>query len=63
VLLGLNPSTIDGTRQLMSIVFHNKAFAPDEVGAQVFTQHLKKNDGYTINRFIDSIPSCAAKTS
>ena len=47
----------------MSIVFHNKAFAPDEVGAQVFTQHLKKNDGYTINRFIDSIPSCAAKTS
>jgi pimeloyl-ACP methyl ester carboxylesterase len=55
VLLGLNPSSIAGTKQLMSIVFHNPAFATDQVAEQVFTQHLRKNDGYTINSFIDSL--------
>lgn len=55
VLLGLNPSSLAGTKQLMAIVFHNKAFSTDEVSEQVFTQHLRKNDGYTINSFVDSI--------
>jgi 2-hydroxy-6-oxonona-2,4-dienedioate hydrolase len=55
VLLGLNPSSLAGTKQLMGIVFHNKAFSTDEVAEQVFTEHLRKNDGYTINSFVDSI--------
>ena len=55
VMLGLNPSSLAGTKQLMAIVFHNKAFSTDEVAAQVFTEHLRKNDGYTINSFVDSI--------
>lgn len=29
MLLGLNPSTIAGEKQLMAVVFHNKAFATD----------------------------------
>jgi pimeloyl-ACP methyl ester carboxylesterase len=55
VLLGLNPSSLAGTKQLMAIVFHNKAFSSDAVAEQVFTEHLRKNDGYTINSFVDSI--------
>jgi pimeloyl-ACP methyl ester carboxylesterase len=55
VLLGLNPSCLAGTKQLMAVVFHNKAYSTDEVAEQVFTEHLRKNDGYTINSFVDSI--------
>ena len=55
VMLGLNPSSLAGTKQLMAIVFHNKAFSTDGVAEQVFTEHLRKNDGYTINSFVDSI--------
>ena len=55
VMLGLNPSSLAGTKLLMAIVFHNKAFSTDEVAEQVFTEHLRKNDGYTINSFVDSI--------
>jgi triacylglycerol lipase len=55
VLLGLNPSSLAGTKQLMALVFHNKAFSTDAVAEQVFTEHLRKNDGYTINSFVDSI--------
>jgi pimeloyl-ACP methyl ester carboxylesterase len=55
VLLGLIPSSLAGTKQLMAIVFHNKAFSSDAVAEQVFTEHLRKNDGYTINSFVDSI--------
>jgi len=55
VLLGLNPSSLAGTKQLMALVFHNKAFSTDAVAEQVFTEHLRKNDGYTIDSFVDSI--------
>jgi pimeloyl-ACP methyl ester carboxylesterase len=54
-LMGLNPSTIEGAKTLMSAVFANKQMANDAVAEQVFTEHLRKNDGYTINAFIDSI--------
>ena len=54
-LMGLNPSTIEGTKNLMSAVFANKQMANDAVAEQVFTEHLRKNDGHTINAFIDSI--------
>jgi pimeloyl-ACP methyl ester carboxylesterase len=55
LLLTLNPSTIAGEKQLMSVVFYNKAFATDQFAEQALTAHLRKNDSYTIDRFIDSI--------
>jgi len=54
-LLGLNPGTLDGTKQLMSIVFYNKNFASDAVVEAALTRHLRKGDSPTINSFIDSI--------
>ena len=55
MLQGLNPSPVAGEKQLMALVFHNKMFASDQFAEQAFTTHLRKNDGYTIDRFIDSI--------
>jgi pimeloyl-ACP methyl ester carboxylesterase len=55
MLQALNPSTVAGEKQLMALVFYNKAFASDQFAEQAFTAHLRKNDGYTIDRFIDSI--------
>lgn len=55
LLLGLNPSTVAGEKQLMSVVFYNKAFATDQIAEQALAMHLHKNDSYTIDRFIDSI--------
>ena len=54
-MLALNPGTIEGTKQLMSVVFYNKAFATEGVAEAAFTRHLHKNDSPTINSFIDSI--------
>jgi len=55
VMLGLNPSTIAGEKQLMAVVFYNKSFASDQFAEQALMAHLRKNDSYTIDRFIDSI--------
>jgi len=55
LLQGLNPSTIAGEKQLMSVVFYNKAFSSDQFAEQALMMHLRKNDSYTIDRFIDSI--------
>ena len=55
MLEALNPSTLAGEKQLMALVFHNKMYASDQFAEQAFTAHLRKNDGYTIDRFIDSI--------
>jgi len=55
MLQGLNPSTVAGEKQLMALVFHNKIYATDQFAEQAFTTHLRKNDSYTIDRFIDSI--------
>jgi len=55
LLQGLNPSTIAGEKQLMSVVFYNKMFSSDQFAEQALTAHLRKNDSYTIDRFIDSI--------
>jgi triacylglycerol lipase len=51
----LNPSTVAGEKQLMAMVFHNKMYSSDQFAEQAFAGHLRKNDGYTIDRFIDSL--------
>jgi len=55
MLQRLNPSTVAGEKQLMALVFYNKMFATDRFAEQAFAAHLRKNDGYTIDRFLDSI--------
>lgn len=55
-LNALNPSTREGVRQIMSLIFYNKAmFANDTVVDTFYAQKIATGDGYTIQRFIESI--------
>lgn len=52
----LNPSTREGMREVSSRIFYNKQFfASDEVIDRIFTDKVTAGDGYTIERFIESI--------
>jgi len=53
-LLDMNPSTVAGEK-LMGVVFYNKAYSTDQFAERAWAAHLRKNDGYTIDRMIDSI--------
>ncbi len=55
MLESLNPSTIAGTKALLAVIFANKMFQTDATAEMMFAGHLRHNDGYTIDRFIDSI--------
>ena len=55
LLMGLDPGTVEGEKRLMAVVFYNKAFSTDQFAEQAFANHLRKNDSYTVDRFIDSI--------
>jgi 2-hydroxy-6-oxonona-2,4-dienedioate hydrolase len=56
VLNGLNPSTIDAAKQILALIFYNKqAYATDANAAMLLTRKMMANDGYTVQRFIDSI--------
>lgn len=56
VLNALNPSTIDAAKQILSLIFYNKqAYATDANAAMLLTRKMMANDGYTVQRFIDSI--------
>jgi pimeloyl-ACP methyl ester carboxylesterase len=56
VLNGLNPSTRDAVKQVMSLVFYNKqVYASDAAIDMLFTRKMTAGDSYTIQRFIDSI--------
>ena len=52
---GLNPNTIAGAKIVLSAIFASPSFSTDANAERLFTQHMRKNDGYTIDRFIDSI--------
>jgi len=51
----LNPSTLAQAKLIMATIFANKAMVTDQLAESFFTQHLRKGDAYTIDRFIDSI--------
>ena len=53
----LNPSTIAGWRTLIELVFYDKRMVSDEGVMQAFTQHMRNNDGYTIERTVASFAS------
>jgi pimeloyl-ACP methyl ester carboxylesterase len=48
-------STVEGAKTLLGVIFANKAIATDAVAETFLAEHFRKNDGYTIERFIDSI--------
>jgi pimeloyl-ACP methyl ester carboxylesterase len=55
MLAGLNPSSVDAARVLLSVIFANKSFVTQPIVERFFAEHLRKNDGYTIDQFIDSM--------
>jgi pimeloyl-ACP methyl ester carboxylesterase len=55
VLPSLNPSSVAGMRAVLNILFYNKAMITDAFAEQAFAGHMRNNDGYTINAFIDSM--------
>jgi pimeloyl-ACP methyl ester carboxylesterase len=54
-LMALDPTTVAGTKIFMQTILANKAMVTDAFAESAFAAHLRKNDGYTIDRFIDSI--------
>jgi pimeloyl-ACP methyl ester carboxylesterase len=46
----LNPSSIAETRTLLEALFYDKKNVTDQLVLQVFTNHMRSNDGYTIQR-------------
>jgi 2-hydroxy-6-oxonona-2,4-dienedioate hydrolase len=53
----LNPSTLVGWRTLIEAVFYDKKLVSDEGVIQAFTQHMRNNDGYTIERTVSGFAS------
>jgi triacylglycerol lipase len=52
----LNPSTREGMKQVMATIFYNKQmFTSDVFIEAAFTRKMSAGDGYTIQRFIESI--------
>ena len=54
-LFGLNPTTREGMKVLVSRVFYNKAFQTDALIDQSIAVRLAAGDGYTINSLTESI--------
>ncbi len=54
-LLALNPSTLEGAKAVLRLIFANQSWATDAAAEGLLAQHMRNNDGYTIDRFIDSV--------
>jgi pimeloyl-ACP methyl ester carboxylesterase len=54
-LFGLNPTTREGMKVLVSKVFYNKAFLTDAAIDQAIAARLAAGDGYTIKSITESI--------
>jgi len=54
-LLRLNPSTIEDMKQLLGGILFSKQMLTDAFVRQAYSGRMAKNDGYTINMFIESI--------
>lgn len=46
----LNPSSLAGMRAMLETVFYDKKILTDEVVLQAFTNHVRTNEAYTIQR-------------
>lgn len=48
-----HPDKVD--RAVLNLILYNQAMVTDAFAEQAFAGHMRNNDGYTINAFIDSI--------
>jgi 2-hydroxy-6-oxonona-2,4-dienedioate hydrolase len=46
----LNPSSVAGMRAILESIFYDKKMVTDQAALQIFTDHVRNNDGYTIQR-------------
>jgi pimeloyl-ACP methyl ester carboxylesterase len=54
-MMALNPGSVSALKELMNGITANKQLVNDQTATQLFEAKLRKNDGYTINQFIESI--------
>jgi pimeloyl-ACP methyl ester carboxylesterase len=54
-LLVLTAPTLDATERLMRLIFYHQEMITPAFVRLAFASKLQKNDGYTVDRFIDSI--------
>ncbi len=50
IAVDLNPASLEDMRTLLDSLFYDKKMASEEFVLQVFTNHVRNNDGYTIQR-------------
>lgn len=55
MMISLNPATPDDYKRLLRVIFANQQIATDELARQAFAEKLQRNDGMTINLFIESL--------
>jgi pimeloyl-ACP methyl ester carboxylesterase len=55
MMLALNASTPEGMKTTLGLVLYNKQLITEPFVKQAFADKLRRNDGYTINMFIDSL--------
>jgi pimeloyl-ACP methyl ester carboxylesterase len=55
ILSALNASTREQAKAILALVFYNKQFLTDAAADGLLTRRVQANDGYTVQRFIDSI--------
>lgn len=46
--IDLNPASLGATRKMLEAIFYNKAFVTDAAVERIFADHMRNNDGYTI---------------
>jgi pimeloyl-ACP methyl ester carboxylesterase len=51
----LNPSSLAGMRAILELIVYDKQTVTDALVRQVFEQHLKNGDGYTIQRVLAGV--------
>jgi 2-hydroxy-6-oxonona-2,4-dienedioate hydrolase len=54
-LNALNPSTREQAKTILSMIFYNKQLITDATVDMMLARHVAAGDGYTVQRFIDSI--------
>jgi pimeloyl-ACP methyl ester carboxylesterase len=55
LLMRLNPGSVTALKELMNGITANKQMVNDQMATQLFEAKMRKNDGYTVNQFIESI--------
>ncbi len=55
IVSALNPSTREQVKDILSLIFYGKQFTSDAAVDMMFARRVQAGDGYTVQRFIDSI--------